>query len=377
MLRSILDTIREFIDSISMVSFEDLPQRMTLIAEAFRDPRGNPLSFFLSISVIIIVGLILFVSLVLTWLLLTKDRTNRLQYAVLDAKGSVIDRIPVEEVEKVERSSRQRWARASLRFVLISAGLALLLVSFGATTQSRSFCSSCHESTNHTESVLVGGHSEVSCIACHETNHVVQSYTTSAVTRFLHVAGGLVDAIPASGYGTVTPESCMRCHSEDIERVTDPSLLSTVRMSHAEPRTAGMGCLVCHAYNFRQEIGLPDRGMEVCLKCHNNEQASADCTVCHVKHPLSVSKGAQWDYAANLLAHTDPQQGCYRCHDPAPCDACHGVRMPHSKEFMAMQPRGHPAHSRGIDLAVCFTCHDGTSNLGATDCYLCHPRGSL
>jgi len=378
MFEGIRDTIRAFIDSISTISIDELPERLTLIREAIVDPRANPLPFFMGLSMLIIVALIVVVSLVLAWMLLTRDRTNRLNYAILDREGEVIERIPVEDAPRMPLSSRQRWARRSLRFILTVAGVTALIASFGAATQSRAFCGACHQSTAHTLSVTEGSHSTIACTSCHETGLPLQSYTTNAFVRLNHVVWGLIDAdTPLSGYGTVTTTSCLRCHEEAIETTSPPSKLTGVRMSHAGPLEAGMGCTVCHAFNETQEIGAPDRGMQVCLKCHNNERVVADCGKCHTKNPLSVSRNAQWSFASPLLGNTDPRQSCYRCHDPGPCDRCHGIRMPHPDAFsrMDLTEGGHGSYSRAHGVTVCFNCHNGQSTMGATDCYACHPKG--
>ncbi|MCL2491390.1 MAG: cytochrome c3 family protein [Coriobacteriia bacterium] len=378
MFEGIRDIVRNLVDSLSTISLDELPERLSIIREAILDPRTNPLPFFIGLSILTIVALIIVISVVLAWLLLSRDRTNRLNYVLYDDEGEVIEKIPVEDAPEPLRSVQQIWAGRSLRFILTIAGIGALIASFGAATQSRTFCLACHEISGHTESVQDGDHAQLACTACHETGSFVQAYSTNAAMRLTHVAGGLARPDSDTGsYGMVTSASCLRCHEENIRIETAPSELSVIRMSHIEPLEAGMGCLVCHAFNEAQEIGLPDRGMEVCLNCHNDKTASATCTKCHLKHPLTVAKGAQWNYASHLLANTDPRRSCYRCHDPGPCDSCHGIRMPHPEEFIAMSSSGHPEHTRGLDVTVCFTCHDGSSTRGATDCFLCHARGSL
>jgi hypothetical protein len=151
-------------------------------------------------------------------------------------------------------------------------------------------------------------------------------------------------------------------------------------MSHAQPLEAGMDCLFCHYKNERQNAGMPDRGMEVCLKCHNNETTSSECTICHDRHPLSQlrTESAKMNFATDLLEGINPQEYCYGCHDTGPCDACHrGIRMPHTKDFMEFRPEGHAAHSKGINVQPCFYCHNDRSTQGATDCYDCHARNDF
>jgi hypothetical protein len=377
MIETIRSILSSLIDSLSTITLDELPQRLTLIREALIDPRANPLPFFMGLSMLLIVLLIIVISIVLGWMLLTRDKTNRLNYALLDTQGEVIERIEVEDAPQSLLSSRQQWARRALRLILATAGIGALLASFGAATRSRTFCASCHQSTNHTISVMEGEHATIGCTDCHETGSVFQAITTNAPRRLVHVIGGLIDAdAPVSGYGTVTSASCLQCHDDDVVGVSSGRERSTVRMSHREPLGAGMPCTACHEFNESQELGAPDRGMQVCLKCHNNEQAAATCKTCHAQNPLTYARNAQWEFTSRLLAHVDPRQSCYRCHDPGPCDNCHGIRMPHPDDFTQMdRVGGHGAYSREHGIAVCFNCHNGRSTMGATDCYLCHPTG--
>ena len=404
----IYDAFRSLAEGVSTITIDELPERIELIGEALADPRTNPATFFLGASIALIVFLIIIVLAVLAWLLFTRDRTNQLNYEVLDGDGVVLAVIPVQEAEEVSafigatdkpissddtsrdyqrsddgRSSVRRFdfdraARYSLRFLLVAGAISALLIAVAGSTRSRAFCSSCHEVDNHMVAEATDVHAHVSCIACHETGSTVQVFTTNVGARINHVAAGLLgNQTRVERYGRVSATSCLRCHEEAIGQTTRRGDDVALRMSHTGPLEAHMGCLTCHVINERQEQGKPDRGMEICLKCHNDEIASTGCDLCHVKSPLTYATRSHWNFANELLANTDPQQGCYRCHDPGPCDSCHGIRMPHPQDFMAMSSPGHPEASRGIDLSGCFYCHDGSSTMGATDCYDCHPRGTL
>jgi hypothetical protein len=60
---------------------------------------------------------------------------------------------------------------------------------------------------------------------------------------------------------------------------------------------------------------------------------------------------------------------CGGCHDQTACDSCHGIRLPHTQEFMAY------AHAReGVEDIwynggrTCAKCHNDASR----PCTLCH-----
>jgi len=108
-------------------------------------------------------------------------------------------------------------------------------------------------------------------------------------------------------------------------------------------------------------------GMDACLRCHNGEQASADCTMCHDEGVASAAQAQ----ATTLADVQIPDVSCSGCHDQAEeCDWCHGgVRLPHSVEFKMY------AHARAgaVDLwyesgKTCAPCH----NASRRPCQQCH-----
>ena len=96
-------------------------------------------------------------------------------------------------------------------------------------------------------------------------------------------------------------------------------------------------------------------GMDPCLRCHDDVGASAKCATCHVKNAAAAARVR----ATSLARPQIEQVSCGGCHDEVrDCDPCHGMRMPHTNEFMSH------AHARAA--AVDFWYNGGKS------CGRCH-----
>jgi len=154
-----------------------------------------------------------------------------------------------------------------------------------------------------------------------------------------------------------------------------------LRMSHKEALEAGADCQSCHGSTIiRGEDLNPGMVMELCLRCHDSKTASNDCKRCHVSDWVRQRAEEEKQNLADLRISKDPSFQCYDCHDPKPCDSCHGVRMPHTKEFMSIDvfPVVHGIYSRRNGTKACFKCHtEKGSPLGAGNCYACHLHGTL
>jgi hypothetical protein len=142
-------------------------------------------------------------------------------------------------------------------------------------------------------------------------------------------------------------------------------------MSHAEPLEAGAECVDCHALESGV-VSDHNVGMVPCLRCHDNEVASAECETCHLGDPAQAIRSTE-PTAGSFASALVPRPGCDSCHDQATegCDACHGLRLPHADEFRAY------AHARpGVediwdnDGKLCGQCH----YQGRRDCTRCHEQ---
>jgi len=258
----------------------------------------------------------------------------------------------------------------SLRYRLVSAGIILLFfgglwVVTGYTTSVSPVCSACHAETVHTLSVTAyDSHEGVDCVACHESGGIFGRVTTALPMRSLHIFSAMTGFMDYGRYGRVTQSACRVCHGGEIVLDTFNERRG-IRMSHNEPLEAGATCLDCHTL-YDGVVSGHNAGMAPCLRCHNQVVASSDCAVCHEGDPAaSASVPATFQPAALVQ-----ELRCGGCHnEEQDCDPCHGLRLPHSNEFMLV------AHARQAavdfwlnDGRLCQQCHTETRR----PCAQCH-----
>jgi|GEM_PF-3344613 len=432
---SIIRDIIADLRSLNTISLAEVPDRIRYVLDIVQNPQNyTGLSLFLVVAVIIIVLLIIMISIALAYLLLTKDQRARLVYTFFDENDEVIAQIPVDEMrdedlarimqkehegpinpdsianahlqmrdhlanarsESVAREEKAvqapksvRTQRSLLRFARAVIGTTLMVgagfLLIGIGTQFSGYCTTCHAQETLVAPIMQGEHATIPCIKCHEQGRALASVTVNVLPRMIHVFSGIFATEQSSSQRTiVASSSCVTCH----ESILDPGAITSksragrsIRMSHSEPVDAGIDCQHCHGLNSAAD-GLMASGevMDWCLRCHDTQQASNDCAQCHVGgwERLRTS-GDHMNFADAQIAE-NPTLGCYRCHDPAPCDSCHGIRMPHPESFTQLNtvPSEHALYGREHGVSGCFKCHtEQGSPMGASSCYTCHTIGDF
>ena len=285
---------------------------------------------------------------------------------------------PVDAATVARRQQREEWRSSHRALISIAWALAFLLVwvAGGAVTRRDATCLSCHlDGGIHAtrapgaEGADLDAHGVVRCVSCHETPSDLASVTSAVPGRAVHFIAGFLDNGWTSPYGVpVANRSCAGCHEASLKGTLENEVRG-LRVSHEEPLDARALCTDCHAPHAG--TGAVDRytvGMEACIRCHDQAQVSAECTYCHTK---DVSYAARARGVARPTKHVD-NINCGSCHSEESCDRCHGVRMPHSKDYMAA---GH-ARDGVEDLwfnqgRTCSRCHTATRR----PCARCHIGG--
>jgi hypothetical protein len=281
-----------------------------------------------------------------------------------------------------DESPRPKKPRGPVAEAVLSAlfwlggpvGITILIVLalFGTyvSTSLDTYCSdSCHAGNESVKAAVRLEHA--ACIECHEQPGVSGAVDALA-QRGRMAAVAAVKGTPVSSSAVVMPSACMRCHA-DIAKKTSVSDLG-VRMSHKEVLSAGSTCDDCHpstGHDSKRYVG----GMSRCVICHDAVKASAECSTCHSTDPTSMkvraSKGATEAIAGGLTYPpvNAAKRDCAGCHDVAKsCDPCHGVRMPHSPEFIA---RGHARLAAFDGKKKCWKCHEpGEGCTGRSSCHM-------
>lgn len=348
----------------------DFTEVWIFIVDVMRSPASNVTAFAMILAAITVVMLI--VVLVLLMFFLggeseyeeDEDGAEPVQAPVAIAPKVAPAPVPLTP-EEIQRRKVKRTI-SSLVWLLIFAAVWMV---GGFVSRQDTLCVSCHGNTIHQlrlDEVASDPHGKVACASCHETPNIVAGITTAVPGRAVHFVAGFVREPAARGYGTpVANRSCNGCHQAAIS-VTTENEVRGVRMSHVEPLEARALCSDCH--RPRPQTGVVNRftvGMDPCMRCHNDEVASAECSFCHTKDVgLAIQARGEITPRQHAL-----EIDCGGCHDQRTCDNCHGIRMPHSIEFKGA---GH-ARAGVEDLwynggKMCGRCH--TAN--RRSCQNCH-----
>jgi c(7)-type cytochrome triheme protein len=154
---------------------------------------------------------------------------------------------------------------------------------------------------------------------------------------------------------------CATCH-KNVKAAGELTIdRSLPRFNHNQHPAIKTNCIACHA-----GIELADKSttkplpaMPVCIKCHDNRKAPAECKTCHVNvdELKPASHSARWlESSEHGLQSRVDIAACDQCHQQSSCDQCHrGLRSTrlHSVNYL---------FSHGIEAktqsARCATCHD-------------------
>lgn len=262
-----------------------------------------------------------------------------------------------QEIENVPRVSTRLYVVIGL--VLVAAALVVAY----AGTSTDDYCLRCHSGLDRANSAEATSslapatlaHRTVPCVACHEAD-LPLGLPSNVSARAQHLVARVTGSTGAAT--PVDSQACLQCHGSIGKAVTTDSDRG-IRVSHSEPIAAGMTCIGCHKEVGHLAASQQSSGMSLCIRCHDGTEASSECSVCHLGDVADASPD-RLVYSRLDLA---PVSDCGGCHAQDTCDACHGLRMPHSQSFLD----GEHAREAGFDKKVlCWRCHT------LTDCGRCH-----
>jgi hypothetical protein len=364
------------IERILSVDFAELAG---IVREIIADPTSNIEAAWLLLAVVTL--LVILVFMVALWFVIRRgeDETTapgeETDFASADDDGYESFEGEGDEHEPVEpsagvaplegTSATPRPARAGAGALYWIGILLVLWLVTGYTTSLPYVCASCHTGGPHgVASVTSDPHRALACLACHESGGALAPVSTGVPARVAHLVTGIAGG-SAYPYGPVSNSACLACHRATA---TTPSVVASlgVRVSHAEPLAAGAACTDCHRLAAGR-IGPVEAAMDTCIRCHDAKVASADCSVCHVADvSVAVNGGVRSPASASVLV---PTPDCGGCHEQTKCDRCHGIRLPHTPQFVQY------AHARAYvenlwfgDGRLCTRCHTVTRR----PCSKCH-----
>lgn len=263
-----------------------------------------------------------------------------------------------------ERRRRPPWRSAGIALLVAVVVLAVLLVGGTVVGTRDRVCVRCHvRSVADAEGDRNGDHPTVACGGCHARRGLSGALGLAAGTVRSYAASLLG---PGGDKGHAFSESCLACH-EDI--VSGTRTVARVRVSHEEFLGEGFRCVDCHAATGHGGANRPnDRPrMSLCVLCHDGRQAPAKCDLCHVGDITGTRDVSMRHYPMVTLG---PPTTCRGCHSLDSCNECHGLELPHTKEFVEKGEVHGPQAAFGR-RALCERCHTRDECTAP-----CHPQSA-
>lgn len=276
-------------------------------------------------------------------------------------------------------------ARSNIkRNAAIAAGffIGLVMIFAGSLYFSASpvICGSCHEIRPMVETWKTSAHANIGCPACHEAVRPWYRFPETLAARATvlqrdmqaHRNGVRVTFPPASrtDTSTIADENCLECH----ELSRSITLKFGTLIDHTKHAQRNKSCVSCHLWTAHPpaDADRPVLLMARCFTCHGRTPGAKAPGTCSTCHPASFSlrpesHRTEWQARHGKVALRDRQQ-CVMCHETTFCTNCHGVQMPHPKDWV----RGVPGHSTvgAARRSVCAKCHTEKPDL----CSMCHHK---
>ena len=254
---------------------------------------------------------------------------------------------------------RGRPRRLGCGGIVAIVAFAALLAGMAATSTDAYCTRVCHAHGGAVAASALDSHAGVRCVSCHEDGSVAGS-VGAPFDRMGHALRRAV-ANGGSKMAPVSSRSCLGCHRDITDRIISPRGRG-IRVSHRAPLAVGMSCDDCHLGTGHSSGSGRPVEMSRCSGCHDGHVTSATCATCHTQDPRSTPRPSPTSltYKAVPLPRS---ADCTDCHDETSCDACHGIRLPHSAEFTAW------SHARSAAFggrALCLRCHT------TAGCQKCH-----
>jgi len=277
---------------------------------------------------------------------------------------------------------------------IVAMGAGLVSTRDAHTQDDPEYCASCHSVETTLDSLLAGGHADMSCLACHTT-----SFGEQARIGLAQVTGA---ELPEDHPTFSNRESCESCHVGDdasSELRVEGIAAHEVHLFSEDPEVAGMACTSCHVV---EDHGFaPATSGCTAARCHSDIEIrlgqmaheGLDCADCHAL-PDTVLPG---DTTTLLIPSAVQCLSCHEMQEQIPDQAtagdphgnsCNWCHKPHDQVVVQEAARtctNAGCHTRPDTLATahrglapgvlegCVGCHaPHQAHVEQQDCTACH-----
>lgn len=231
----------------------------------------------------------------------------------------------------------------------------------------------------------------LTCVSCHRLAKTSSSPTDNLLPQESSCTGCHSETTRKRGRGGSRTEArCRSCHPQAdtyVKRTLIPE--SQIHFSHSQHND--QECDRCHSRVEVRALATVDDlpGMELCLRCHDGNNAGRRCDVCHITEPdgrlqthfdtgemtppgwmYGAEHEPNWNESHSEVARSQTEL-CNACHQQHECIACHDgnvrPRDVHPGDWLA----SHSIEARAGELS-CTSCHRGQSF-----CRTCHLRAGV
>jgi hypothetical protein len=263
-----------------------------------------------------------------------------------------------------------RLASAFRAIIWVLGGVMVVgLSTIGVTTATLPGCTLCHSSAKWVQQTSASTHADIACARCHVSPGVASRLTFASREVF----GMALRISPVSGRAdaAVRDDTCLSCHRPILDKVVRANGLSIDHSKCAK----GSLCSDCHS-GVAHGSSVPWRRvveMDRCLACHSTDRVSSACDTCHAAKSgrerlglgtWAVTHGASWKTTHGM----GDWETCGACHPKDYCVPCHGLALPHSRDFLTL----HPAEA-AASQATCRACHKSAFCDGCHGVEMPHP----
>jgi hypothetical protein len=247
--------------------------------------------------------------------------------------------------------------------VWVLAGLVVLVtLVLGVTAAALPGCTSCHSQATFVAQTAQSAHADVACVRCH-----VEAGPAARFSYAYHVIFGMGLRVAPTGTGPiagVTNATCLSCHQAVMTRVVVANGLS---IEHSKC-SKGRLCTDCHSTTAHGTAvrWATTPQMNQCLDCHTTSEVRTKCTTCHAARSVqqrlrtgewAVTHGPTWKQTHGM----GDLKTCAACHPDDFCVRCHGMKLPHSPDFIRFHPVQAQTQRKDCEVchkqAFCDSCH--------------------